>query len=286
MRTYFSDKPNYPVPSISGSWQYIKYPCAAQIKLDGEFEYLVGDGKEAYLINKYGRVRKDMAITDEMKGFNGVLAGELYYNQGKSFFNDVLTHKFDNALKLYVFDILKSGEIWVNTDTYDYRRCILESVLSNLMHVSDHIRIAEQYICKDKPAVKSLFEKVTAQGYEGLVVKNLSSQWQNGICQSMMKLKKETTADLLAIGYKKAKEAICIGIEAEKPIGAVGNAGHGFLEALALVKAQPVISRDDEYCYVMPIYTVEVKYQEKLKSGMLRSPVFVRLREQGKEVSV
>lgn len=279
MKTYFINKPEYPCPDISGTWEYIKYPAQATIKMDGEFDYLVGASK--YLINPYGRVREDLPITHELAGFKGILAGELYYDTGKSFFEEMLSHKFSAELKFYAFDILQYGDTWVTDEPLHYRRSLLE-----LIKPSEHIRIAEQYLCKDRPAVMQLFEKVTAQGYEGLVIKNLDSRFVDGTMQGQMKLKKFATADVFCIGYKKGKYAIAIGTEAKKPMGAVSNAGKGWRKAYELVKAQQVIAENKEYCFVEPIQVIEVKYTEILKSGMFRNPVFIRPREKGKEVKI
>ncbi len=268
MKTYFGNKPTYPLPDIEGSWVYVKYPCVAEVKLDGEFNYF-----ESYLINKYGRVRHDFAITQELCGFKGILAGELYYNTGKSFFEEMLSHKFADELKYSVFDILEYEGVSVVNEPLHYRRTLLETFLP----AGEHIRLTEQVRCKDKPAVQAFYDKVVAQGYEGIVVKNLDSKFVNGTCQSWFKIKHTDTLDVLCIGYKKGKDAIAIGTE-KKPIGAVGNAGVEFGKALQLVKAQDIIGEDKEYFYVKPRYCVEIKHYGVLKSGMLRNPVMIRLR--------
>ena len=283
MKTYFASKPQYPLPDIEGSWQYVKYPCACEVKYDGEFDYLVGNGNVAILINKYGRVRQDLAITQELKAFTGVLAGELYYATGKSFYEEMLSHKFADELRFCAFDILQYGENWVVDEPLHYRRRLLELIEAGRL---EHTRIAEQVICKDKPAVMQFYDKVVAQGYEGIVVKNLDSRFVNGLCQSWFKLKRHSTADLFVLGLEKGKVAIVVGTEAKVPLCSVGNAGRGFLEVYAKVKEQQIIAEDKEYLYVEPKYVVEVKYQEILKTGKLRHPVFLREREQGKEVSV
>ena len=282
MKTYFASKPAYPLPEIQGSWAYIKYPCVAEVKLDGEFDYLVGDGKTAYLINTYGRVREDLPITQECAGFNGVLAGELYYNHGKSFFEEMLSHKFAPELKFYAFDILRYGDRDLTGEQLDFRRMTLNPLI-----VGEHLRLAEQVLCKDKPAVEAFYQKVIGAGYEGIVVKNLQSRFVNGTCQSWMKLKHTETLDVYAIGYKKGKAAIAIGYLPSSigrgnrgvPLGAVGNAGKEFNATLDMVKAQAVIAEDSEYCYVEPRYCLEVTHLGVLKSGMLRNPVMKRLRQ-------
>ena len=275
MKTYFTSKPTYPLPEISGSWQFIKYPCVAEIKLDGEFNYLVGNGTEAILINKYGRVRADLPITNEVKGFTGILAGELYYGTGKSFFEEMLSHKFDSQLKFCAFDILLYGDITVANEKLSARRERLIAFQGRF--ALEHIHLAEQVICKDKPAVMAFYEKVVKAGYEGIVVKN-DCRFVDGTCQSMMKLKHTETLDVYAVGYKKGKDAIAIGTEEKKPIGAVGNAGKEFGKALELVKDQVIIGEDKEYWYVQKRYCIEIKHLGVLKSGMLRNATMVRLR--------
>ena len=270
MRTYFATKPKYPIPDIEGSWQFIKYPCVAEIKYDGEYEYYT----QAHLINKYGRVREDLPITNELAGFQGILVGELYYNDGKSFYDDILTHKFSDELKFYIFDILQYGNSWLPNEPLYYRRTLLETILPE----KPHLVLAKQYVCKDKNAVLEVFNDAVKRGYEGIVVKNIHSPFVNGTCQNWFKIKHQDTLDVFCIGYKKGKTAIAIGTEAKKPIGAVGNAGHQFYEVLEKVKAQEIIGEDKEYNFVEPVFCIEIRHLGWIRGKMLRNATLIRER--------
>src|SRR3972149_2881783 len=87
---------NLPYMSIRGAINDITYPCSAEIKLDGELQYIIKAGNhQVYLANKqeHGRIRTDMPVTNSIVcPDNTVFLGELVYGEGKSFY-EFLSHK-------------------------------------------------------------------------------------------------------------------------------------------------------------------------------------------------
>ena len=112
MKTAKSKVPSIPIPELRGSIQNLKYPVLAEVKLDGEFNFLVYTPSHTFLINKYGTVRQDFPalndiqkILDDSAGGSTMLVCEVYWDEGK--LHDIYklnSNKKGDATKICVFD--------------------------------------------------------------------------------------------------------------------------------------------------------------------------------------
>lgn len=151
----------------------------------------------------------------------------------------------------------------------------------------------------------ALFEAVRAHGLEGIVAKDLSSPYRPGNrSASWQKVKVRQTTDAVVGGFTQGRGhrqrsfgALVLG-QYDPRTGElvhIGQTGGGFTDAdLRLLRARllplatptcPFASRPripGRVTWVRPEVVVEVLYGEKTPGGLLRFPVFLRIREDKK----
>ena len=146
---------------------------------------------------------------------------------------------------------------------------------------------------------RAFFEAVKQIGLEGIMAKQRQSTYLPGKrSDSWLKIKSRQTVECIIIGYTQGKG------DREKSFGAlhlahftagelkyIGKAGTGFddasaravfaeLRKLTTIK-RPIKQRpldDSQSTWVEPRLMCEVQFASLTKDGMLREPVFVRLR--------
>jgi len=145
----------------------------------------------------------------------------------------------------------------------------------------------------------SFFEAAKAMGLEGIMAKQRSGTYQPGRrSDSWLKIKARQTVECTIIGYTKGKGDRQLGFGAlhlAQVSGAglkyVGKVGTGFdegllrsvfaeLEKLTTIK-RPVKEKpldDARSVWVEPKLVCEVEYASLTPDGLLREPVFIRLR--------
>ena len=242
--------------SYSGKLANIKYPCFAEIKYDGEYCTWAG----GVFTNKYANVKMLPHLNTELLGVNEILAGELYYGDGKDgALYQLLANKNSPDLKFAVFD-LSSGLM-----SYRERREKLLEVLKP----TEHVHIAETEFIENKAELLSFFEYATLEGYEGMVVKNADSMSST----HWMKMKVKRTADLTVLDISQTQERIVV----EVPIRVGKKGGTVPCGVKCVNKYKNTLKVGD---------IVEIEYQCQLPSGSLRHPVYKRKRNPAKEVSL
>ena len=134
---------------------------------------------------------------------------------------------------------------------------------------------------------------------EGIMAKQRSSPYLPGKrADSWLKIKSRTTVECIIIGYSKGKGdrastfgALHLAELRENELIYIGKAGSGFdvatqksifaeLSKLQKIK-RPVKERPDDdsvSIYLEPKLICEVSFATKTKDGILREPVFLRLR--------
>jgi ATP-dependent DNA ligase len=143
-----------------------------------------------------------------------------------------------------------------------------------------------------------LFRASAGMGLEGIMAKEVNSQYRPGTRSSQwLKIKSRQTADCVIIGYTKGKGsralfgALQLAFRDGNGLRYAGKVGTGFDERLAkevfaLLKnikqvKRPVSMRppdDAETVWIEPRTICEVQYASLTKDGLLREPVFLRLR--------
>jgi bifunctional non-homologous end joining protein LigD len=221
---------------------------------------------------------------------------------GKPVFKDVIhrmQQKGDTAIKraraknpavCYIFDVLYLDGRPVMNEPLERRRAWLRDALrpDTPYRVSDVVDDGE-----------ALFEAAGAMGLEGIMAKERDSVYTPGRRSgSWLKIKTRQTTECLIIGYTEGKGnraaefgALHIAWSNGEELKYVGKVGTGFddrmLKSVAVeVKSLKEIKRpikekpldDAKTVWVEPKLYCEVQFASMTKDGMLREPVFVRLR--------
>ena len=144
-----------------------------------------------------------------------------------------------------------------------------------------------------------LFHAAAAMGLEGVMAKEKESTYQAGRrSPQWLKIKTRHSVECVIVGYTKGKGdrsssfgALHIAQREENRLRYVGKVGTGFddrmlksvlgeVEKLERIK-RPVDEKpidDAQTIWVEPVLFCEIQYASLTKDGMLREPVFVRMR--------
>ena len=196
----------------------------------------------------------------------------------------------DAPVVLVCFDLLHFAGLNLRAAPYGDRRrylsqCLMPAAHLQLVHASDD--------------AERLYAVSLEHGFEGIVAKRLDSPYQAGQrSRAWLKLKAAQTAEFLIGGYTRgngAREplgALLLGYREGKALRYAGHVGSGLddgivrtlLERTAKLRrsdspfaAKPPLHRPTTW--LKPQLVAEVRYSEWTPAGMLRAPVFVRLRD-------
>jgi len=242
-------------------------PAFADIKYDGE--YCMADTTQDVLINSYGKARTDCPILRELPK-DSVFYGELVWDNGwNGALYNLLSHKLDDSLSLFVFDVKVLRGIPVHDLPLIERRNLLLQNIPPLNlsgnYRTNHIFTVQSYYCEDLADVDNAFNDAVSHGYEGIVVKQANQTLKFGASCTWVKLKYTLTADLKVIYIDPSKERIECELIGHKPLG---------VKVMNKVKAKLQVGD-----------IVEIEHYGVLSAGGLRHPVFKRVREP-KKVSI
>ena len=187
------------------------------------------------------------------------------------------------------FDLLHFAGVNLRGATYEQRRrylsqCLLPSKHLQLVHTSSN---AEQ-----------LHEAALAAGFEGTVAKRKDSTYRPGRrSAAWLKYKKVTTTEFVVGGFTQGKGhraalgALLLGFWNKGELQYVGHVGSGFTdETLADIRraVTQLTSKDCPFnrkpplngpaTWIDPKLVAEVSFESWTEDGLLRAPVFVRLR--------
>jgi bifunctional non-homologous end joining protein LigD len=194
----------------------------------------------------------------------------------------------------YVFDILYKEDQNAKGLGYLERRDLLSSTLKT----NDTIKISEFIEEKGTQILASSKELKL----EGIVAKHKGSVYREGIrSKDWLKIKNTKTQDCVIIGYTEGLGSrvnhfgslvLAVHSAKEKKLKFVGHAGTGFNdqtlgEMYAKLKELETKSRPVDVVpylnrattWLKPILVAEVKFDEWTPDGILRAPVFMRLRD-------
>ena len=193
---------------------------------------------------------------------------------------------------LYLFDCLSFHERDLRTLPLLERKQVLRRILPPVgpLRFSDHI--PEKGV--------EMFERVAAMGLEGVMAKRSDSPYRGGRSADWLKIRADLTDDFAVIGWTEPKGgrsgfgALHLGAHEDDALVYAGRVGTGFSDAQLEeirrrleeheVPEPPVEDRDaaptgDEHHWVAPTLVVEVRYREWTDEGLLRHPVFLRVRD-------
>jgi len=271
------------------------YPCRVEIKLDGEFSYVIKKEGKLYLANKkeHGRIRVEMPVLNEIESKipdDSVFLAELVWGGGKDFY-DFARHKLDPNCSLGFFSCLEYAgrQLWNNL-TYTATRNFLEQ----LKFYTPNAVLIPSVIVADQQELDDLYQIVIDGGYEGIITKTPESKYINGITYEWTKRKFETEGDFVIIGFqsgtKRAKTlSILVGHRVNGEIVPLSYVGGGFgsktvmKETMLTVLNGMVTGHKGDEVYVDQKIVVEVKYNGVIRNedgsvNSLRHPQFKGIR--------
>jgi bifunctional non-homologous end joining protein LigD len=195
------------------------------------------------------------------------------------------------------FDLLHFAGVNLCRSMYVDRRrylaqCLLPSTHIQLIHASSDAR--------------QLYEASLASGFEGIVAKRKDSPYQPGRrSPAWQKIKSTTTHEFVVGGYTKGNAdreplgALILGYFADNKLHYAGRVGSGLnaqtvndlLERVKEFgrKTSPFVEKpqlDRPPIWLHPKMVVEVTFERWTTDGLLRSPVFVRVRDDVTPASV
>ncbi|MGB8191189.1 MAG: DNA ligase D [Chitinophagaceae bacterium] len=243
-------------------------------------------------------------LADELKQLNlrAVLDGEVvvFNEEGRPDFQK-LQHYDDNRhlpLVYYVFDILSLN----NKDLKHLPLIERKSILLNTLLQTETIRYSDHV----EENGNAFFEQVKKSNLEGIMAKKADSIYVTGVrTKEWLKIKHTHTREAVIAGYTEGRGsrkhfgALILGEFRNKRLHYIGHTGTGFSDQklgelwniMQKLKADQSpftekIPVNGVVTWVKPELVCEIKFSEITRDGILRHPVFMRLRDDKKPVEV
>jgi bifunctional non-homologous end joining protein LigD len=258
----------------------------------------IQDGEVAlYSRNLISLKRKFPPIADELKrfGFAALLDGEIVIvdEQGHPDFQMLqnYTKTGEGYLLYYVYDLLHFDGRDLSNLPLIRRKEILKSILplSPRIKFSDHVT-GEGLL---------FFDEVKKKGLEGIIAKHSRSVYVPGIrSRQWLKVKTQLTQDAVIGGFTEPKGgrkyfgSLVLGVFEGDELVYIGHSGGGFdSKSMKEIREtmDPLISTDCPFrvkpktntpaVWLEPKLVCEVALSEWTGEGLMRHPVFLRMRE-------
>ncbi len=191
---------------------------------------------------------------------------------------------------LVVFDLLALEGYDLRPLPLLARKKILRAILppAGPMRYSDHIATRGE----------AMYEQVVAMGLEGCVAKKADTPYRSGRSGDWLKIRADRTDDFAIVGFTRSSGArtgfgaLHLAAMRDGALVYAGRVGTGFKTAEADRLAEALeasrrvdpactgaVPRGDDHVWVDPAHVCEVRYKEITGDGMLRHPVWLRLRD-------
>ena len=258
----------------------------------------IQDGQVAlYSRNQISLKKKYPPITESLEkcGFAAVLDGEIVVvdDQGRANFQMLQNYQKSGRghLLYYVFDLLFFQGHDLTPLPLLRRKELLKKILPSDPHLkfSDHVR-GEGVL---------FFQVVKDKGLEGIVAKHSHSPYLLGKrTRQWLKIKTQLTQECVIAGFtapqgrRKYFGSLVLGVFEDNELIYVGHSGGGFgaknLQKIS-ARLQPLIQPECPFktepatnapaTWVKPELVCEVAFTDWTEEGLMRHPVFSRLRE-------
>ncbi|MGB9022386.1 MAG: RNA ligase family protein [Candidatus Bathyarchaeia archaeon] len=262
-------------------------PYAVERKIDGERLQVEVSAKVVSYANRHtflasnGDLPKlSKAILEATHGEDCWLDGELTTGVSSEFYgeNGYLANRANRDEMIYVvFDILGLNGEDLRLKSYSERRQILETTL----RANEKVQLVEAWTCETEQKILQVYDRVVAEGGEGVMVKPHPSIYANN---AWVKMKHTATADLVILGVMKTKESFLIGhYRCTEPAGFIRYgrvSAHGW-EVVKETVLKAVTGEDAQFWYVQPFVAVEIRHNgliETSEGKTYRHPRILRLR--------
>lgn len=272
----------------------------AQVKWDGVRVLTYYDGNQVRLFNRRlnertGQYPELTQIKDYCSADSVILDGEVIaLEKGRPSFHQVmkrdgirLLEKVDSLKKqikiaYMVFDLLFYNGEWVSTLPLKER----QEILRELLKPHERVHSVDNF-----PDAQGLFKAIKKQDLEGIVCKKLSSTYALGGKDNRWQKVKNYRDIIAAVGGVTMREGIVNALllgayDSEGRFWYIGHAGTGkltqadWLELTCRIqplqkKVSPFVNRParmKEAIWLVPEYTVKVRFMEWTEGGTLRQP--------------
>ena len=192
---------------------------------------------------------------------------------------------------LFAFDLLALGGLDLRPLALADRKRLLAAVVPRLgpVRFADHVEARGE----------ALWREVEARGLEGLVAKRADSAYRSGTrSPAWQKIRADRTGDFVVAGFTRPKGARAgfgaLLLASREGAGwrFAGSVGSGFADrqlddlharlgprARATPPCDGPVPKGRGNTWVEPEVVVEVRYKERTDEGLLRHPVFLRVRD-------
>ncbi len=203
---------------------------------------------------------------------------------------DVAAAAVSRPATLFAFDLLAAEGLDLRSLPLLARKAALAALAPRLgpVRFADHVETEGE----------ALYREATAQGLEGVVAKRADAPYRAGRSPDWRKIRAARTADVAVVGFTQPARgrsgfgALHVATRGPQGLVYAGRVGSGFDEAtliaLAARLAADVRSRPpcagapasgSGHRWVEPSVVVEVRFKEWTRTGLMRQPVFVRVRD-------
>lgn len=270
-----------PFPELRGKLSSIRWPALSEIKYDGEYCLVIyARGKDSRVVecktvNKYGKTRSMFPAIDTIATEltsagvrEAAFLAELYTDEGKlGALYDLLGRKEDDGLNINIWDASLIRFI----DNSEYSDISMRSTLIDRKEIIMHILPSQQTqlkIVMNKDEAEAHFKEITAQGYEGVVIKQLDSPLIMGPCP-WVKMKYKDRSDYSVLIIDPVKERIEVGVPDATTVDPITGA----IKPTLINVGVKVMNAQKQTLNLGDRVTIE--HQGVLDSGSLRHPVFI-----------
>lgn len=267
---YFKCQEVMETKNIAKLFNFLPFEVACQLKLNGIRLQIHKDNDKVFIFTKKGidvthRFKELVKAAKLIPDNNFILDGEgiCFYN-GRINFNKVLSKLrsgIGNCI-FFGFDMLMLDNSDLRKEPYYTRKQLLDKI-----QINNNIRIVPQIITSSPSELKNFYIEALRKGYEGIVYREIYSQYQSGLSSFVRKLKPLKTLDVeVVLGYEKKDGYYSYDVKVKE--GIIGK-----------VSAKDVIK---------PGQIIEVRHEGIIDSNRelgkaLRFPTLFRLRDDLKE---
>lgn len=200
--------------------KHMKFPCLGQPKFDGlRAICIVKEGKAKF----YSRKRKEFKTLPHLQGsieflckHNGItdaiFDGELYNHEFKDDFNAITSiikrdelHEDFNKIFYYIYDLPSSANV-----PFEDRNAMLRSYFQGTDTVKlavgvRYLQLVETITIKNIPMLRQEFDRWIDDGYEGAMLRDPHSYYENKRSKGLLKFKEMQDAEFKIVGVQEGK---------------------------------------------------------------------------------
>jgi bifunctional non-homologous end joining protein LigD len=253
------------------------------VVLDGEIVALDEHGEPAGFQNLQGRIH--------LKERSGATSPKRHSREGGP---------SSPSVALMAFDVLREGNDDLRDRALTERRKVLERLFKKTG--SPILRISDQVTGDGR----ALYERATAQGWEGLIAKRATSRYVSGKrTPDWRKLKIQQEQEFVIGGWTEPRQsrayfgALLLGVFDDGSFRYVGHVGTGFdtreleklmrlMRPLEVAKSpfSTKVPTNERPHWIAPKLVAQVRFTEWTADGILRQPVYLGLRDDKKAETV